>query len=341
MSGISIALATYNGEKYLAAQLDSLARQTVLPSELVVSDDASVDGTRDIIGEFARNAPFPVRLYQNDARLGYRANFMRAVALCGSELIAFCDQDDVWKPEKIAVITRPFRDPDVLLAYHNAEVVDQDGGSLGHLYRDLSSEQQFSPLEPNPWRLVPGFTQVFRRALTEYSFLHPASIDAYWPTECLAHDQWHLFLAAVFGCIVQVSQPLVRYRQHGANAFGWRKEDRLVPEPGYVLRNEGFIAATRNRAELLRRLRDRLPPRAEVRARAAITYYDALHVQLMSRKSVYDSPSLAARAGAVRALLKQGAYRRARGTVGYGWRGLLLDLCAGVPLGARSKRLFP
>ena len=88
MPSVSIALATHNGEKYLAAQLESLSRQTTLPAELVVTDDASVDRTRDVLGEFAATAPFPVRLHQNETRLGYRANFMRAAALCGSDLIA-------------------------------------------------------------------------------------------------------------------------------------------------------------------------------------------------------------------------------------------------------------
>lgn len=340
MPSISIALATYNGEKFLAAQLESLARQIALPSELVVTDDASVDRTCAIIGDFAATAPFPVKLHRNDARLGYRANFMRAVGLCGSELIAFCDQDDVWETEKLEVMERLFRDPDVLLAYHNAAVIGRDGRSLGHLYEDLSGEQRFAPLAPHPWRLVPGYTQVFRRTLMEYSFLHPASIDAYWPAERLAHDQWYLFLASVLGCVVQVSRRLVRYRQHGANAFGWNNKSRLVPEPGYVLRNEGFITAARNRSELLRRLQDRSTPEEQSRARAAIAYYDALHERLTGRRSVYDSPSLAARAMAVHALLEQGAYRSGRGATGYGWRGLLLDVCAGVPLGARSKRLF-
>ena len=340
MPSISIALATYNGEKHLAAQLESLSRQTTLPSELVVTDDASVDRTRDIVGEFAVTALFPVRLHQNETRLGYRANFMRAVALCGSDLIAFCDQDDVWDPEKISVMKEPFRDPDVLLAYHNATVMDKDGRPLGHFYQDRSGVERFAPLAPNPWRLVPGLTQVFRRTLTKCSFLHSASIDPYSPAERLAHDQWYLFLASVFGCTVHVSRPLVRYRQHGANAFGWNNESRLVPEPGYVLRNEGFIAAARNRSELLRRLQDRSTPEEQSRARAAIAYYDALHERLTGRRSVYDSPSLAARARAVHALLKQGAYRSGRGATGYGWRGLLLDVCAGVPLGARSKRLF-
>lgn len=341
MHSISIALATHNGEKFLAAQLQSLARQTVLPAELVVTDDASSDETGAIVADFAATAPFPVKLQRNDARLGYRANFLRAAQRCGGQLIAFCDQDDIWEAEKLELMEQPFRDPDVLLAYHNAAVIDEEGQALGHLYGELSGETRIAPLALNPWRLVPGFTQVFRRSLTDHAFFHAASIDPYWPDERLAHDQWYLFLASVFGSIVQVSRPLVGYRQHGANAFGWSKETRLVPEPGFVLRNEGFITAARNRSELLRRLRDRLPPRTQTRAHAAITYYDALHAQLMGRRSVYDSPSLVARAGAVRALLRQGAYGRARGSAGYGWRGLMLDICAGVPLGARSKRLFP
>jgi glycosyltransferase involved in cell wall biosynthesis len=340
MSSVSIALATYNGAEYLAAQLDSLACQTRLPAELVVCDDASADGTQAIILDFARHAPFPVHFHENEGRLGYRDNFMRAVALCSSDLIAFCDQDDVWDPEKISVMKEPFRDPDVLLAYHNATVMDKDGRSLGHFYQDLSGAERIAPLSPNPWRLVPGFTQVFRRTLARCSFLHSASIDPYWPAERLAHDQWYLFLASVFGCVVRISRPLARYRQHGANAFGRTRESRLVPEPGYVLRNEGFIAAARNRSELLRRLQDPSTPEEQSRARAAIAYYDALHERLTRRRSAYDSPSLAARAGAVRALLKQGAYRSGRGATGYGWRGLLLDVCAGVPLGARAKRLF-
>ena len=340
MANVSIALATYNGEHYLAEQLDSLARQTLMPAELVVSDDASVDRTCAIVRDFSATAPFPVALYRNESRLGYRANFMRAAALCRSELIAFCDQDDVWEPNKIAVMEPLFRDPETLLAYHNAAVLDKTGRLYGHFYDDLSGQRRFAPLTRNPWRLVPGFTQVFRRTLLEYAFLHPASIDPYWPREQLAHDQWYLFLASVLGAVIQVLQPLVGYRQHGENVFGWSRQSRLVPEPGYVLRNSGFIMAARNRSDLLRRLRERSPLKLQARVRAAISYYDALHELLIGRKSVYDSPSLAARARAVLDLLRQGAYGQGPDSIGYGWRGLLLDICAGVPLGAKSKRLF-
>src|SRR5262249_13539560 len=119
MMSISIAMATYNGQRHIQRQLDSLAAQTHLPAELVVSDDMSSDETLKIVDAFAKTAPFQVRIYQSKTRLGYRANFMRAAGLCQSDLIAFCDQDDYWYPNKIATCIEAFNDREVLLACHN------------------------------------------------------------------------------------------------------------------------------------------------------------------------------------------------------------------------------
>src|ERR1700730_9787095 len=102
MMSVSIAMATYNGEQHIKRQLESLAVQTHPPRELVVTDDASDDHTVLVLTSFGKHAPFPVRVYRNSTRLGYRRNFMLAASLCNSELIAFCDQDDVWYPEKLA-----------------------------------------------------------------------------------------------------------------------------------------------------------------------------------------------------------------------------------------------
>jgi len=101
---LSIALATYNGERYIGEQLDSILRQTRLPDELVVFDDASVDATQAIVLDFARHAPFPVRFQVNSVRLGSTRNFEMAIRACGGDIIFLCDQDDVWYPDKIALI---------------------------------------------------------------------------------------------------------------------------------------------------------------------------------------------------------------------------------------------
>jgi glycosyltransferase involved in cell wall biosynthesis len=86
MITVSVAMATYNGQKYVREQLDSLAAQQHAPAELVGTDDASTDETLAIVEEFAKTVPFPMHIHRNDCRIGYRANFMRATARCRSEL---------------------------------------------------------------------------------------------------------------------------------------------------------------------------------------------------------------------------------------------------------------
>ena len=105
---VSVAMATYNGEKYLAHQLESLVRQTRLPDELVISDDASFDSTWAIVTEFAARAPFPVRLYHNEHNLGFAQNFSRALSLCTGDLVFMCDQDDEWFEAKISETCKIF-----------------------------------------------------------------------------------------------------------------------------------------------------------------------------------------------------------------------------------------
>ena len=79
---ISIAMATYNGAKYIRDQLDTLGRQTLPPVELVVTDDGSTDATLSIVEAFSAVAPFPVRIIRNTNRLGYEENFLKAASLC-------------------------------------------------------------------------------------------------------------------------------------------------------------------------------------------------------------------------------------------------------------------
>ena len=106
---LSVALASYNGERYIGQQLDSIARQTRLPDELVICDDASTDSTADIVREFARRAPFAVRFLQHQ-RMGSTRNFELAIAECRGDIIFLCDQDDVWYPNKIKTIEAVFID---------------------------------------------------------------------------------------------------------------------------------------------------------------------------------------------------------------------------------------
>ena len=98
---ISVAMCTYNGERFLAQQLVSIAQQSRPPDELVVCDDGSTDRTVAMIREFAVSVRYPVRVFENEHNLGVAANFERAIRLCEGNLIALADQDDIWYPIRL------------------------------------------------------------------------------------------------------------------------------------------------------------------------------------------------------------------------------------------------
>src|SRR3989339_673267 len=98
---ISIAMCTYNGEKYIEQQLNSFLTQTILPNELVICDDCSKDKTIEILQEFSKKAKFPVRIYLNEKNLGSTKNFEKAIGLSKGDIIFCSDQDDVWHNQKI------------------------------------------------------------------------------------------------------------------------------------------------------------------------------------------------------------------------------------------------
>ena len=142
---LSIALATYNGERYISEQLRSITCQTRLPDELVISDDASSDATQAIIKSFAQNAPFPIRIVENSERVGSTGNFESAIRLCSGDIIFLCDQDDVWYSNKIALVEERFvNNPDVGAVFTDADVVDENLRMSG---RKLWSTFRFSPKE--------------------------------------------------------------------------------------------------------------------------------------------------------------------------------------------------
>ena len=123
---LSVALCTYNGQAYLQDQFASLLAQDRLPTEVVISDDASTDDTLSLVDAFAKQAPFPVYVLVNQSNIGTAYNFSRAIAACSGDIIALCDQDDVWLPQKLDLIMQAFSsNPQIGYAFLDAIVVDQ------------------------------------------------------------------------------------------------------------------------------------------------------------------------------------------------------------------------
>lgn len=265
---ISILMATYNGEKYIREQLNSLARQTLLPFELVVTDDRSTDSTLDILKAYSGSAPFPVRVFRNATRLGYEENFLKAASLCNGDVIAFCDQDDIWMERKLEVCSRYFADQSIVGVFHTGQVM-ADSGELGQF-------QQFHPYFPktkvvNPGDLdlqmaAPGFSVIIRRELVDLA-------DSRGRHEFVkSHDRWFCFLATNAGRTATLSDVLVWYRRHDRNTSPPpRRQGLLAAIRGYAGAHDYTFEADSelNCALILEQAAERRPERAPVLRRCA------------------------------------------------------------------------
>ncbi len=344
---VSIAMATYNGAAFLKDQLASLAAQTRLPMELVMTDDCSTDNTLELARDFARTAPFTVHIHQNPTRLGYRANFMRAMGLCSGDLIAFCDQDDIWHPHKLATVVPCFDDPDAILVHHNAGMIDAQGNPIGLLRREAPQPPVAEPLSLEPWFVVPGFTQVFRRAIGDMGAAWPTSVDFYAESQPMAHDQWSVFLCSILGRIVYLDARLAQYRIHTSNAEGWATRPiGALERIRYRLEDRTRVydrlrRSALHRADVLRHLPSNVPEVWHERARAGAARWEALATLYEARQRIYDSPTPVARAKALIRLVREDGYN-GKGFWTFSGKGLLKDAILGAALGPLTRRYgFP
>ncbi len=220
---ISIAMTTYNGERFLQEQLDSFLRQTRLPDELVVCDDGSQDRTVDILEAFAGRAPFTVRIYKNHQNLGFSKNFEKSMTLCEGDIIAFSDQDDVWLPEKLSFIENVFINyASVVLVFNNAIVANQDLAPLGYTLWDVISLSRINHIfnQTNIGEFIIkndfiyGHLISVRKCLLSELFPIPNS----W-----TFDWWIPFMASLYSDIYALPDALSKYRQHSNQCFGTKK----------------------------------------------------------------------------------------------------------------------
>ncbi len=216
---ISVAVCTCDGDRFLTEQLDSLLEQTCPPYELVVCDDASQDGTVAILESFATRAPFPVRISLNPRRIGISANFEQAIRLCAGNVIALCDQDDVWKPNKLALFAEMFT-MGMDWVCCDAEVSDSDLHSLGYTLwkrvnfncteRELARESRFFDVLIKHF-VVAGATLAFKSQARDKLLPIPHG----W-----LYDAWITMILAATGKASLEETPLQLYRQHRDNALG-------------------------------------------------------------------------------------------------------------------------
>jgi glycosyltransferase involved in cell wall biosynthesis len=201
---ISIALCTFNGQAYLAEQLASLTRQTWSRLEIIAVDDHSSDATLPMLHAAAAQDA-RIRVYRNDSNLGFAASFCKALSLCRGELIAPCDQDDVWHEDKLTRLQ--LRLGGHLMVYCDSELIDQQGVPLNQRISErLAMYEGSDPRAFTFWNCISGHAMLFPARLLQRALPMPA---------VRFHDWWLAFVAAGTGSIAYVEEPLVRYRQHG------------------------------------------------------------------------------------------------------------------------------
>ena len=227
MLTVSVALCTHNGAAYVEAQLRSVLEQTRPPAEIVVSDDASTDGTLLVVERVFddySDSGVRMRVIRNEVALGVVPNFEQAMLACESDLIALCDQDDRWRDDRLETVVRRFEaETDLLLLHTDARLVDAQGVPLPHSLFDALEVSAVERDEIHGGRafaalmrrnLVTGATAVVRRELLAVATPFPSP----W-----VHDEWLAVIAAAFGHMDFTDDLTIDYRQHGSNQIGVRK----------------------------------------------------------------------------------------------------------------------
>lgn len=209
---VSVAMTTYNGEKYLKEQIDSILNQSYKNIELVICDDCSKDGTWSILQEYA-TIDNRIKIVQNSSNLGFVRNFEQAISLCTGDFIALSDQDDIWEKWKIEESVKTIGNHDLLCS--NSLLVDSNNNSLGHTLKDTL---EFYSIPDNQEILfkhlcfenfVQGST-----ILAQAAFLQPIAKTSENSLKIGYHDYWYAFKATEGNGIIYLDKCTIRYRQH-------------------------------------------------------------------------------------------------------------------------------
>ncbi|HHY26991.1 MAG TPA: glycosyltransferase family 2 protein [Desulfitobacterium dehalogenans] len=227
---ITILMGTYNGEKFITEQIESILCQTEDNWKLIIQDDCSTDAMVSILQSYVTNYPHKITLIQREFPSGSaKNNFISMLKFAKSEYIMTCDQDDIWLPSKIELTLKKMHESEgyygkdkPLLVHTDLKIVDEKleviAESMFH-YQSLDSKRdKFNNLLVQ--NIVTGCTIMFNRRLLEMVY----SV----PEESIMHDWWFALVAAAFGKIGFVNEPTILYRQHSSNEVGAKNANSIL-----------------------------------------------------------------------------------------------------------------
>ena len=277
---ISVAIATHNGALYIEEQVQSMLSQTLMPFEIVVSDDGSTDQTRSILEKLSASSTVPIHIYSNQGKKGFTSNFMNAMRHCGGDYIALSDQDDVWVSIKLAELAKGLiATPTAQLIVSDAFITDasliKSGKTLWQALGFTSSRQHtFSVGNQLAFMLRKnlswGLTLCFPRHMVDND-------QAEHLVDLWEFDGWLGIKASLSSNIQLCPKPLTCYRQHGNNVIG---KPKLNYNPAFLISkpvDEQSYQVQLNRCEQL--LEKKKKTRADISSgnlKALQTYISAL-----------------------------------------------------------------
>lgn len=317
---LSVAMCTYNGAEYLYPQFKSILSQTHPPDEIVIFDDCSTDGTRELLSEYAEEYPELISLYLNDKNVGPDQNFERAIRTCSGDVIAVSDQDDIWKEKKLERQLEEFRRQDASLIFHNSTVASESLDPVSTLWNSLSHRYKPKNEDPdNQFRcllrrnFVQGASMLFDSSLRKYCLPIPDS----W-----FYDYWIATVAAYRGGIHGIDKTMLTYRQHENQVIGASADPILRQiKQSLDVGSERYRKNSNQWATLYNTIEQADDSEMVVEKEDALRAVESRIQYEESRRIIYSSKSVTATKHLM-GNVRRGDYQK----YGNGWKGALKDL---------------
>ncbi|TAG99834.1 MAG: glycosyltransferase [Sphingobacteriales bacterium] len=203
---VSVVICTFNGEKHLISQLNSVVNQTYKNLEILIFDDCSTDETLNILRKYELNYN-RVKLVLNQYNLGFIKNFNQGISNCNGSYIALSDQDDIWELNKIELQVKAMKDN--VLVYHDSALIDENGNMMNKNISNIMNMYKGNSWLPFLYyNCVSGHSIMIKKEFAATCL--PLDPNQY-------HDRQIAFIATLCGNIEYLNLPLVRYRQHSNN----------------------------------------------------------------------------------------------------------------------------
>jgi glycosyltransferase involved in cell wall biosynthesis len=234
---ISVAMCTYNGEKYIKTQLESILKQTVTVDEIVICDDGSKDKTFEIIAQFQIEYPNKIFLYKNSVNMGSTKNFEKSISICTGDYIFLSDQDDLWKQDKVRKIISIFdENPKLEGVFSNGDLMDENSNIIPQktLWDNVLFHEKYIDEKINLYfyisnirNMVTGATLCIKKEIIPFIYPFPNS-------KAMLHDEWIALILSYRNTLSYTREFLISYRIHDSQQVG-------IIKPSSIKRNQNTI----------------------------------------------------------------------------------------------------